>query len=152
MNTHLAWQEDAAAVRALQISDLMAWLPQDGTPLIVTGDFNDFDRQPLLPHKLSQGGPGVAWFDLNQDGWEDLVIGSGKGGQMAVFVNRAGKDFIRIHDPGLEVAVARDQTAPLGWNRGAGKSAILMGSANYETGETNSSGVLLFDPHEQLGL
>lgn len=40
VNTHLAWQADAAPVRARQIADLMAWLPRDGTPLIVMGDFN----------------------------------------------------------------------------------------------------------------
>lgn len=40
VNTHLAWQQDAAAVRARQIADVMAMLPRDGTPLIVTGDFN----------------------------------------------------------------------------------------------------------------
>lgn len=40
VNTHLAWQADAQAVRARQIADLMAWLPRDQTPLIVMGDFN----------------------------------------------------------------------------------------------------------------
>jgi len=40
VNTHLAWQADQAATRARQIADLMAWIPADGTPLIVTGDFN----------------------------------------------------------------------------------------------------------------
>lgn len=40
VNTHLAWQEDAAAVRARQIADLVSMLPQDGTPLVVMGDFN----------------------------------------------------------------------------------------------------------------
>ena len=40
VNTHLAWQADQAPVRARQIADLMAWLPQDGTPLVVMGDFN----------------------------------------------------------------------------------------------------------------
>ena len=40
VNTHLAWQQDAQAVRARQIAGLMAWLPGDGTPLIVMGDFN----------------------------------------------------------------------------------------------------------------
>lgn len=39
INTHLAWQEDAAAVRARQIADLVS-MPQDGAPLIVMGDFN----------------------------------------------------------------------------------------------------------------
>lgn len=40
VDTHLAWQEDAQAVRARQIGDLLGWLPRDGTPLIVMGDFN----------------------------------------------------------------------------------------------------------------
>lgn len=40
VNTHLAWQADQAPVRAQQIADLMAWLPRDGAPLIVMGDFN----------------------------------------------------------------------------------------------------------------
>ena len=40
VNTHLAWQADAAPVRARQIADLVSMLPQDGTPLIVMGDFN----------------------------------------------------------------------------------------------------------------
>ncbi len=40
INTHLAWQANAAAVRARQIADLVSMLPQDGTPLIVMGDFN----------------------------------------------------------------------------------------------------------------
>ncbi|HAB15839.1 MAG TPA: hypothetical protein DCE44_05245, partial [Verrucomicrobiales bacterium] len=39
--------------------------------------FDDFTRQPLLPRRLSQLGPAVCWGDLNQDGWDDLVIGSG---------------------------------------------------------------------------
>lgn len=38
--THLAYQVDAGAVRAQQVADLMAWLPQDGVPLVVMGDFN----------------------------------------------------------------------------------------------------------------
>jgi len=38
--THLAWQDDAGPVRARQISSLLNWLPQDGAPLIVMGDFN----------------------------------------------------------------------------------------------------------------
>lgn len=40
VNTHLAWQADAATVRARQIADLVSMLPQDGAPLIVMGDFN----------------------------------------------------------------------------------------------------------------
>ena len=40
VNTHLAWQPDAGPVRARQIRGLLDWLPQDGVPLVLMGDFN----------------------------------------------------------------------------------------------------------------
>jgi enediyne biosynthesis protein E4 len=52
--------------------------------------FDDWDRQYLLPDALSQLGPGVAWFDVDRDGSEDLIVGAGKGGRIAVFHNDRG--------------------------------------------------------------
>src|SRR5204863_6092144 len=49
--------------------------------------FDDFGRQPLLGKRLSQLGPGVAWYDVDGDNREDLVIGSGVGGELAVYRN-----------------------------------------------------------------
>lgn len=40
VNTHLASQAGAGAVRALQVTDLLAWLPRDNIPLVILGDFN----------------------------------------------------------------------------------------------------------------
>ena len=37
--------------------------------------FDDFERQPLLPLKLSQLGPGMAWADVNDDGRDDWFLG-----------------------------------------------------------------------------
>lgn len=51
--THLAWQPDAGSVRSQQLADLLGWLPGDGTPLIVMGDFN----APLSDPGLSAMGP-----------------------------------------------------------------------------------------------
>ncbi|WP_245967161.1 VCBS repeat-containing protein [Ulvibacterium marinum] len=41
--------------------------------------FNDYNLQVLLPHKLSQTGPGVAKADVDGDGLEDVYIGGGRG-------------------------------------------------------------------------
>jgi hypothetical protein len=65
--------------------------------------FDDFARQPLLPRKLSQGGPGIAWFDVDGDGWEDVIIGSGKGGTMAVFRNQQGQRIFAGHERCIRV-------------------------------------------------
>ncbi|MEK6480993.1 VCBS repeat-containing protein [Catalinimonas sp. 4WD22] len=41
----------------------------------VDPEYNDFGRQYLLPHKLSDQGPGIAVGDMNADGLEDFFIG-----------------------------------------------------------------------------
>jgi len=41
--------------------------------------FDDFARQPLLPAKLSQLGPGLAWGDVDGDGDDELFLGGAAG-------------------------------------------------------------------------
>jgi hypothetical protein len=108
--------------------------------------FDDFARQPTLPRKLSQGGPGVAWFDADGDGWDDLIVGAGKGGQLALFRNEKGQRFFRDTNAPFATAVTRDQTTVLGW-RDARGAALLAGSASYEDGDTNLSAVLVHPLH-----
>jgi hypothetical protein len=94
--------------------------------------FDDFALQPLLPKKLSQAGPAVSWFDVNSDGWDDLIIGSGKGGSMAIFRNEAGKRFVRNEPEPLKTPVTRDQAAILGLVQGNNVRSLLVASDNYE--------------------
>ena len=107
--------------------------------------FDDFERQPLLPRKLSQGGPGVAWFDVNGDGWEDLIVGSGKGGQLAMFMSKSGKSFERVTTPPFDAVASRDQTTVLGVNLGAGRARLLVGHASYEDGDATKSCITTYD-------
>jgi enediyne biosynthesis protein E4 len=102
--------------------------------------FEDYHRQPMLPNRLSQLGPGVAWYDVNEDGWDDLVIGSGQGGHLALFHNDQNGGFKPAVGPFLNRPVTRDQTTVL-----AIQGMILAGSANYEDGLTNGGYLRVYD-------
>jgi hypothetical protein len=90
--------------------------------------FDDFRRQPLLPNRFSQLGPGVSWIDVDGDGREDLVIGTGRGGRLAVLKNGRG-GFTNLTGGG---AVARwDLTTilPVPDKNGI---TLVAGQSNYE--------------------
>jgi hypothetical protein len=106
--------------------------------------FDDFAVQPSLPIRLSQLGPGVAWADLDGDGWEDLVIATGKGGRMAGYGNARGGKFVRLTGAAFEQTAARDQTTVLHYHRAGGSNFLIAGSSNYEDGQTNGAAVLAF--------
>ena len=99
--------------------------------------FDDFARQPLLPKRLSQLGPGVCWWDVDGDGWEELIIGSGKGGQLACYQNDGQGGFKRSSQAPWKETVSRDQTGIVGWAPGT----VLVGSANYEDGQVSGAAV-----------
>jgi len=55
--------------------------------------FVDFNIQPLLPHKNSQVGPGLAAGDVNGDGLEDFFVGGAFGQPGAFFYQQANGHF-----------------------------------------------------------
>ena len=55
--------------------------------------FADFNIQPLLPHKLSQGGPGIAVGDINGDGLEDYFVGGAYNQSGSLFVQQLSGEF-----------------------------------------------------------
>ena len=55
--------------------------------------FTDFDREQLLPHKLSTQGPKIAKGDINNDGLEDIFIGGAKGQSGQLFIQTKSGTF-----------------------------------------------------------
>jgi hypothetical protein len=97
--------------------------------------FNDFERQPTIPRKFSQLGPGLAWFDFDGNGMDDLAVGSGRGGQATIVQNRGGGRFGLMNIVGKSDG---DQLSITGW-----VTNVLVSQSNYETGVTNFAAVQL---------
>ena len=91
--------------------------------------FDDWERQFLLPNSLSQLGPGVAWFDYDRDDDEDLLVGTGRGGQVGVFRNERGR-LVPVRGSG-PVAEA-DLTGIVGLAQ-SDRSRILLGVSSWES-------------------
>lgn len=107
--------------------------------------FDDFALQPMLPYRLSQLGPGLAWCDVDGDGWDDLVVGCGRGGILAVLRNDGRGSFERPAAAPWAAAAPRDLTGLVACRRAPGPMVLLAGSSSYEDGATNTSVVCELD-------
>ena len=119
----------------------------DGTPLLgghahVDEPFNDFERQPLLAHSFSSRGPGVAWCDLDGDGYDDLIVGAGRNGVPGILMNRRGGGFTNQSTAGTSLW---DQAGVVTVPGAGGKPRVLVGIENYEGAQPLKSAVHALD-------
>ncbi|HMU44848.1 MAG TPA: VCBS repeat-containing protein [Chitinophagaceae bacterium] len=64
--------------------------------------FVEFDREPLLPFMLSQEGPALATGDFNNDGLDDVFVGSSKWEKSALFMQNANGTFFKTQQQELD--------------------------------------------------
>ncbi len=57
-------------------------------------EFDDYEKQVLLPHKMSQFGPALAVGDINNDGMQDIYVGGAKGKAGQLWVQEASEEFV----------------------------------------------------------
>lgn len=61
--------------------------------------FQEFNREPLIPHMVSTEGPALATGDMNQDGLEDIFVGSARSFTSKLFLQKANGKFIETLQP-----------------------------------------------------
>jgi hypothetical protein len=121
--------------------DVSEWLPHTHHE----EPYDDTARQRLLPRLLSQPGPGVAWFDWDDDGDDDLVIGAGRGGTLAAFRQDGHGRFSRLPEPAFNVTVPDDLGGIVGLSVSAQQRCLLVALGNYEAGSDRAPSVLRYD-------
>ncbi len=96
--------------------------------------FDDFSRQPLLLRRYGDLGPGISWFDIDGDSYDDLVVGAARGGRLGIFRNNEGGEFAFYDRAPFDRPSSRDTTSVLGVQLRTKDPALIIGLSNYEDG------------------
>ena len=98
--------------------------------------FDDSKLQPMLNQQLSGLAMGLGWIDVDQNGWDDLVLGAGNTGRLSVVHNVRGTHWTRdFGSDGLEAL--GDQTALSYFDEGT----WLVGMSGYENENFRGSSI-----------
>jgi len=106
----LKWFEDASS-RLLHVS--------------VDSASDASERQLRLPRRLGHSSAGVAWYDLNRDGWDDLILGTGVGGRLGIFTNNQGHAFRPCFTTNADAPAIQATTAVLAFRDGTERTRLL---------------------------
>jgi len=105
----ISYQPTKVPVITPKMSQQLVSLPSFGIDYLhQEKDFVDFKVQPILPHKHSQNGPGIAVGDVNGDGHEDFFVGGSAGFSGELFLQNKTGGFTKkipsldpdLHDMG----------------------------------------------------
>jgi hypothetical protein len=94
--------------------------------------YSDFDRQKLIPYKISDRGPAVAVKDLNGDGKEDIFFGNAKFKPAKIYF-QTSEGFRKQDFPELRMdSISEDISAVIEDFNGDGKNDLFVVSSGGE--------------------
>lgn len=96
-------------------------------------DFNDFEREPLLPRKLSTQGPRLAVADVTGNGLDDVYVGGAKGTAGTLYTQQLDGRFVSTNeDVFSKDAISEDVGAVFFDATGNGRKDLYVVSGGYE--------------------
>lgn len=100
-------------------------------------EFQEFNREQLIPQMNSTEGPALAIGDLNKDGLEDVFIGGARGFSGAVYTQQKNGKFIKTIQPALQLDSNYEDVAAV-WadvNRDGNVDLIIASGGNEYFGK-----------------
>lgn len=95
--------------------------------------YNEFDREALIPNMMSTEGPAIAVADVNGDGLDDLFIGSSKRIKSQVYIQNTKGKFEKTPQRSIEAdSVFEDVDAQFADFNGDGKLDLVVASGGNE--------------------
>lgn len=107
-------------------------VPFPGGPVHSDPPFDEFRGQSLLPWRQAYQGPGVAWFDMDGDGVDELFVGNGRGSRASMIRIEGRKDDLRISHSTLGQPLADDGLGILGCRLSRQEGGVFLAVARYE--------------------
>ncbi len=111
-------------------------------------NFDDFKKQLLLPHKMSQFGPAMAIADFNEDGRDDIFLGGSSGYKSALYFQDKNGALIQQKNKVFDKYILHEEIDALAFDFDGDKDLdlyVVSGGNEFNPDNTNYQDALFIN-------